>query len=339
MVLTGTPIPNSYSDIWNFMHILYNQDYGKVFGLDLNELKKAKNDSSESNEINEKLYPFYWRTNKKQLQVPDANDDHIYRSVVSEDEQKWASYLWDRYSDQPIVLFIRLIQLSSNPSLLLKKISSQTDLMDEFEDGQAEIINNDEIDDAEFLGLPVIDKSSKYLKSMEVAKEILDQDRKLIFWCINRDTMSKVCEDIKRMGFTAKEISGSVDLSDREQIIDEFKNTDLNVIVANPQTMAESVSLHSVCHDAIYLEYSFNLTHMLQSRDRIHRLGLNPTDQTNYYYFISDGREGLPGYIDEKIYSRLKDKENLMKKAVDGTKLSIDIDVDEKEEISRIIGD
>ncbi|MCL8496278.1 helicase C-terminal domain-containing protein, partial [Apilactobacillus sp. F1] len=111
------------------------------------------------------------------------------------------------------------------------------------------------------------------------------------------------------MGYLAKEISGSVDLSERESIIEEFKHQSLSVIVSNPQTMAESVSLHDVCHDAMYLEFSFNLTHMLQSRDRIHRLGLKDTDETNYYYFFSEGLPGMEGYIDDRIYDRLKDKE------------------------------
>ena len=46
------------------------------------------------------------------------------------------------------------------------------------------------------------------------------------------------------------------------------------MLLTNPHTLAESVSLHSVCHDAVYFEYSYNLVHPLQSKDRIHRLGL-----------------------------------------------------------------
>lgn len=337
-VLTGTPIPNNYSDIWNFMHILYDRDYGRVFGLDLNSLKSTKNNDRYSDVINEKLFPFYWRTNKKQLGVPEANDDHVYKCTVSEEEQKIASYLWDRYSDQPIVLFIRLIQLSSNPQLLFERISSQNDLMDEFDDTKS-IKNNDSIDEADLLKLPNVENSSKFNKAMEVAEGLLHEGKKIVIWCINRSTMQKVCSHINDMGYLAKEISGSVDLGERESIIEEFKHENLSVIVSNPQTMAESVSLHDVCHDAMYLEFSFNLTHMLQSRDRIHRLGLKETDETNYYYFFSEGIPGMEGYIDDRIYDRLKDKESLMKKAVDGTRLSIDLDFNEKKEIAKILDD
>ncbi|WP_221857262.1 hypothetical protein, partial [Staphylococcus epidermidis] len=49
--------------------------------------------------------------------------------------------------------------------------------------------------------------------------------------------------------------------------------------------LAESVSLYKTCHDAIYYEYSYNLVHLLQIKDRINRLGLKPDDYTQYYYF------------------------------------------------------
>lgn len=38
-VLTGTPIPNSYKDIYNFLHLLYDNEYESFFGWDIHELK------------------------------------------------------------------------------------------------------------------------------------------------------------------------------------------------------------------------------------------------------------------------------------------------------------
>ena len=65
-----------------------------------------------------------------------------------------------------------------------------------------------------------------------------------------------------------------------------IKNKEIQVLITNPHTMAESVSLHKQCHDAVYFEYSFNLTHMLQSRDRINRLGLPEQQYTQYHYLL-----------------------------------------------------
>jgi len=96
------------------------------------------------------------------------------------------------------------------------------------------------------------------------------------------------------------------------------------VLLTNPHTLAESVSLHSVCHDAIYFEYSFNLVHLLQSKDRIHRLGLPQDQYTQYYYerIFYQTEEGLWS-LDEEIYERLKMKEQIMLDAIANRKLEV----------------
>jgi hypothetical protein len=62
-----------------------------------------------------------------------------------------------------------------------------------------------------------------------------------------------------------------------------------NVIIANPFAVAESILLHKACHNAIYLECSFNAAHFMQSNDRIHRYGLGEDVLTNYYYLLLAG--------------------------------------------------
>ena len=45
------------------------------------------------------------------------------------------------------------------------------------------------------------------------------------------------------------------------------------VLVANYASCAEGISLHKACHDAIYIDRSFQADQYLQSVDRICRLG------------------------------------------------------------------
>jgi hypothetical protein len=47
---------------------------------------------------------------------------------------------------------------------------------------------------------------------------------------------------------------------------------------ANLAAMAEGVSPRHTCHDAIYVDRTFNAGQYLQSLDRIHRLGLRARD-------------------------------------------------------------
>ena len=95
------------------------------------------------------------------------------------------------------------------------------------------------------------------------------------------------------------------DVETREKIIAEFHKPDssFNVIIANPFAVSESISLHKACHNAIYMERSFNAAHFIQSKDRIHRYGLKPNTITNYYYLLSENS------IDRVIHDRLLEKE------------------------------
>lgn len=76
--------------------------------------------------------------------------------------------------------------------------------------------------------------------------------------------------------------------------------------------------LHQTVHDAVYFEYNFNLIFMLQSRDRINRLGLPADQYTPYYYLMIKGDVAHMSFIDSTVYKKLKDKEKIMLDAIDG---------------------
>ena len=76
----------------------------------------------------------------------------------------------------------------------------------------------------------------------------------------------------------------------------------VGVMIANPQACGEGISLHKVCHYAIYLDRNFNAAYFLQSIDRIHRLGLEKDIDTTIEILISENS------IDEVLISRLNDK-------------------------------
>jgi hypothetical protein len=61
----------------------------------------------------------------------------------------------------------------------------------------------------------------------------------------------------------------------REQIIDKFLGTNgPAVLVTNPASTSGSISLYSTCHNAIYLDRTYECALFLQSIDRIYHLGL-----------------------------------------------------------------
>lgn len=329
VVLTGTPIPNGYIDIFNFLHILFEDEYDTFFNFSEQYLKEAKSNEENQQQINDKLYPFFCRTTKKDLNVPPPNDDDVtsgYCQFDSFDEELFG-IIYRRFRYNTLLLYVRLMQASSNPSLLLNAISDE-DLhsfdTDEEDNDFSALLNQSnkkvfEPDEEEFI--KNFGMTKKFWKTLDLIENIVNQNKPVVVWGIFVDTLNKLFEECKNRNISTRIITGSVPPKQREQIIKDFLDGKFSVLITNPHTLAESVSLHTICHDAIYLEYSFNLVHMLQSRDRIHRLGLVDGQETNYYYMMLDNGGDLYNSIDRKIYDRLKYKEELQNNAIEGHNL------------------
>lgn len=346
-VLTGTPIPNTYKDIYNFLHILYGNEYNSYFGWDFGFLLNPK--VKEIRNINSKLYPFFWRTNKKDLNVPMAEDDYIEIVEPSSEQLALAELIYSKEKSS-LAKLIRLIQASTNPALLNRKIN-YNELM-AYDDGDLYAISENKFNSLLYknggknlenlyseLDLESM-RSPKFDKGIELVQKLVKKGKKVLVWGIFVDTLCKITKTLREKGIKVNLVYGGTYKLERSILIDEFRNGDVQVLVSNPQTLGESISLHQTVHDAVYFEYNFNLTFMLQSRDRIHRLGLKENQYTRYYY-LQTASEYLdsyrPGYIDEKIYSRLKCKEKLMYKAIDDRNLSIEYSENEIRDAIKII--
>lgn len=339
--LTGTPIPNGYSDIYNMLHILYPEEYRDYFGFTVSDLKKV--DQVTGQEINDKLFPFFWRVTKSDLNVPEAEPDTVYKFEASSEEQDVINLLWMKYGHMPFKLYIRLIQLASNPGLLQKNINKSLFTDVESDDsginGELDFEFSDEMIDepdysaSDLLMLNSLKESTKFNKAIEKVEDLINDGEKPVVWAIFIDTIDKFANILRSKGYRVAVIYGSVGAREREEIIEGFQSGNYDTLISNPHTLAESVSLHNVSHSAVYLEYSFNLTHMLQSRDRIHRLGISENQKTNYYYFELEGKPGERNTIDDKIYVRLQEKREMMLDAIEGNQLVPGFTLDEKKEI------
>lgn len=320
IAMTGTPIPNSYLDLYNLLHILYNDEYREFFGFETYSLKNPT--AGEIEIINDKIQPFFCRTTKKELQVPDANDDCTLDVFATEQEQEIFNIICKKYANNKLALFVRTLQLESNPKMLLQKLDLR-----EF----SSILDiADDIDKIDYIDLAMdikelvdaVDITSKKQACIDKTIQLVSQGKKVIIWCIFRDSIRNLESMLNSHGINAKSIYGEVALNDRIKLMNDYKSGKFEVLITNPHTLAESVSLHTVCHDAIYYEYSYNLVHLLQSKDRIHRLGL-PKNQYTQYYFLQSvfDNKGESFSMDSKVYERLKEKEKTMLDAIDNHEL------------------
>ena len=180
-------------------------------------------------------------------------------------------------------------------------------------------------------------QAPKFIKGIELTRQLVSQGKKVLIWAMFVDTMHKIQDALSDEGIKSTLVYGATPKSDREGMIDEFRNGDVQVLISNPNTLGESISLHQTVHDAIYFEYNFNLTFMLQSRDRIHRLGLPDDQYTRYYYLMTNGTAAESGFVDHAIYERLKEKEQVMLDAIEGDLLVPEYTDDYLEEVKRII--
>ncbi|NTL31545.1 SWF/SNF helicase family protein, partial [Enterococcus faecium] len=163
-----------------------------------------------------------------------------------------------------------------------------------------------------------IEESSKTKATIELIKKLVSENKKTIVWCIFISSIELLENKCEELGLSAISIYGETSMDERLKLIKEFQKGQYDILITNPHTLAESVSLHQVCHDAIYYEYSFNLVHLLQSKDRIHRLGLADNQYTQYYYMQSKYIYNEQVYsLDDRIYHRLMEKEKIMLDAID----------------------
>lgn len=323
IVMTGTPIPNSYLDIRNLLEILFHDEYDEYFGFSESQLQRPTEVDIE--DINNKINPFFCRTTKKQLNVPDANDDIMITTQASEIENRIFQILLMKYSKNKLVLIIRLLQLESNPKMLLNAIDTNgedfTDILDisgevedyDFKDFSSELVTL----------INSVDKTQKFSACVNQVMNICANHETVIVWCIFVDSIMRLSNELQAIGLNVGCIYGSTDFEERDLLLKLFKEKKLDVLITNPHTLAESVSLHHTCHNAIYFEYSYNLVHLLQSKDRIHRLGL-PQDQYTQYYYLQNEFFTIDNNaysLDERIYERLREKETIMLKAIENNKL------------------
>jgi SNF2 family DNA or RNA helicase len=99
----------------------------------------------------------------------------------------------------------------------------------------------------------------------------------------------------------------------RERELATFKDPQSGcmVLLANPAAMSEGVSLHTACHEAVYIDRTFNAGQYLQSLDRIHRLGLGDDTETRIHLLVASGT------IDERIRRRVEIKMRWLSQILD----------------------
>lgn len=302
-ILSGTPMPQSYLDLEPQFDFLWPGE--KIIPIDAGQ--------SIISEINLAIKDLYVRTTKVELGLKEPIikftrldmgpiQSELYKLFKSEVARALTGMGKIELSNFRKIgkSVIRLLQASTNPMLL--------GTVDDYSSEAIPIPPHSQV-------WELLEELIKYEKSPKIEylkkriEEILSEnaDNKIIIWSFfvrNILLLERLLKDYNPVSIYGGIPTGNDDdEKNRESRIKKFHNDpNCRLIIANPQACGEGISLHKVCHYAIYLDRSFNAAHYLQSIDRIHRLGLDYNIDTNIEILISKNS------IDEILISRLSEK-------------------------------
>jgi len=296
LILSGTPMPNATSDLV------------PQFGFLFPEIEAS--DAS----VTSLIQPIYVRTTKSELRlrepdrylVPVPMTDlqrRLYRLARSEAAREAELSLRDRRKIRALGRsVIRLLQITSNPALVAKGADLPQDIL-------ADLLSSDD--------------SPKLREACDRARKLARDGKKVVVWTTFVDNVELIARRLADLG--AAYIHGGVDAgSEEEEETREWKIKNFHepgrnwVLVANPAACGEGISLHEVCHHAIYVDRNYNAAQYLQSEDRIHRLGL-PKNQATTVEILC-----CPDSIDESVNERLIMKARRMGEVLNDHDLHID---------------
>ncbi len=296
LIMSGTPMPQSIDDLIPQFTFLYPEI------------------PSNAENVIELIRPVYVRTNKKELGLPPVTRQIVRLAMAPMQAELYKLMKFEVAREAASALSIpskqafrslgrsvaRLLQFVSNPALLSSEIGSvHADLL------AAVLAEGD-------------GPKMKYV--LKKARSLARAGHKVLIWSSFVRNVEYIATRLSDLG--AVFIHGGVDTGDedddetREGKIKLFHDdNNVRVMVANPAAASEGVSLHRICHHALYLDRTFNAAHYLQSEDRIHRFGL-PADQDTTIEIIE-----CIDSVDETVRVRLGYKICKMAEALEDSSL------------------
>ncbi|WP_439570750.1 SNF2-related protein [Sphingomonas sp.] len=321
-ILSGTPMPQDASDLASQLGFLWP---GQGYDIQLQRGVPPR----------DVLGQLYVRTTKEQLELPDPKRHFhnermlpgqlaLYSIVRSEALRQLTKVISS--PGQPDYIkarksVMRLLQLSVNPTLALQSMATDP-----------RRINSGIVDQVIAEG-----PSAKMRAVVARARDLAREGRKSVIWTIftgNILDLELLLADLNPVSLYGAIPSGDErDISTREGRLHRFHlDNHCQVLIANPAAAGEGISLHTACHDAIYLDRSYVSTHYLQSIDRIHRLGLPPGTETNIHIYRTAAPREI-GSVDFSVSRRLIAKiDNLQQLLNDPDLRKITLDEEEADD-------
>ena len=305
-VLTGTPAPQGVEDFATQLEFLWPQQ-----SLLSTQLLRSDDDQA----IAARIRPLYVRIRKSELNLRAPQIIRTAVEVGPLQAEAQRLMLIGELSKLAVAIptsnngmrrlrmgAFRLLQLASNPALLL-------DRSDEFKVPPL-ALESDGMLTHSLMQYTQHEVPTKFVAAAARCLARATAGKKTLVWSTFVRNVEMFATLVGRLNPVV--LHGAVPIaqdseepeeSSREALIEKFKhNSTCFVMVANPFACSESVSLHEQCDYAVYIDRTFNAGALIQSMDRIHRLGLAPDALVTCEFLVS------PGTIDDIVDKRLEHK-------------------------------
>ncbi|TKA00173.1 DEAD/DEAH box helicase [Actinacidiphila oryziradicis] len=306
LILTGTPAPNGARDLENLLSFVWPGRGRRVVTSAV-----AGGDLAHASSV---LRPLFTRTTKHELGLPPFEPKiryvempplhrEVYDALVGRFSAR-AEASRDNFDALGKAL-LRLLMAATSPALLLEGTSRYEPLA--YQVPPLDVPQGDSLYSL-MRDLPRYEMSPKYTEALSIVAENAAQGRKTLVWTTFIRSLTTMEQMFAEYGPAV--VHGGT--PDREEQIRRFReDPDCMVLLSNPATLGEGISLHQVCHDAVYVDRDFMAGRFLQSLDRIHRLGLAPGTETRVTVLAAEGT------VDEVVALRLEEKLEFMGRILD----------------------
>jgi len=311
-ILTGTPAPQDSSDLYALFDFLWPEQARRL--VDVGDGA----DSDSLSRIAATIKPLFTRTTKSELALPEPRIE-LVRGQLRGLHQEIYEALRGQYAGVfPLSraskvdlramgqVIMYLLEAATNPGLLVAG-SHRYDPI-QFRHPPLEIPLESTLEEL-LADYRHYETPWKLTVIQEIVEDNRAKNRKTLVWSNFVRNLETLKHHILASHSPAM-IHGGVG-EDRDSQLDRFRN-DPNcwVLLANPAATGEGVSLHQVCHDAVYLERTFNAGQYLQSVDRIHRLGLKPDEETRVKILATN--ETIDLVVDSRIHVKTENLGKMM---------------------------
>ncbi|MGW6194925.1 SNF2-related protein [Kribbella sp. NPDC055110] len=306
MILSGTPAPNGAKDLENLLSFVW-----PGFGRRVVTQAVGGGNLAYASSV---LRPLYTRTTKHELGLPPVQTRirmlpmpplhrEIYDALIGTMSPRAEAESRDFEALGRAVL--RLLMAATSPALLVEGSSAYEPLS--FQVPPLDIPEGSPLWPL-FRRLPQYEVPPKYQETVSIVAANAKAGRKTLVWASFVRSIATLQTLLSP--FQPAVVHGGT--ADREEELRRFReDPDCAVLVSNPATLGEGISLHHVCHDAVFVDRDFQAGRYLQSLDRIHRLGLAAGTKTNITVLISEGT------VDAIVADRLAKKLTFMGEILD----------------------